>query len=206
MCMCICTSVSALCFLSSACGACVSLCVCLPPLSMHVCVHPTPLHPPSPPLSVRKWESELVSVWGGGGGNRIFWALLLYVCQTCCTSIAVTPPSLRLLLSKPEKAPKLLFFFSFFCFFTALREKKRCFHVFPPHHYQVYGHFAPTTLKSISYLLGYKSFPRTRRLLFICVCLCRISDVGTFLCHWFFSHAHRRSLLNAERITKGIWK
>lgn len=79
--------------------------------------------------------------------------------------------------------------FSFFFFFTSLWT------------------FAPTTLKSILYLLGYKSFPWMQKV-FFCECACRISDVRTFLyhlSHWFSAALVAYVLLNAGRVTEGIW-
>lgn len=62
--------------------------------------------------------------------------------------------------------------------------------------------FAPTTLKSILYLLGYKSFLWTQKV--FRECACRVSDVRTFLyhlSHWFSATLVAYVLLNAKRVT-----
>lgn len=134
------------------------------------------------------------------GMNGIFWdrSVLLCVCQTCCASIAHTrkATSPRLLLSTmPENSSDyaghsgvrtraVLSYFFFYFFLTGL------------------WIFAPTTLKSILYLLGYKSFLWTQKV--FRECACRVSDVRTFLyhlSHWFSATLVAYVLLNAKRVT-----
>lgn len=162
-------------------SVCVRMCLRVFITLINACVF---IHP----LSVMKWESELAS-----GEESYLLGFIICVpglLHIYCRKATIS----QTVAERAWKTPNI---------FAERCKRKRAVFIF--FSLPSLWTFAPTTLKSILYLLGYKSFLWTQRVLFICVCLCRISDVGTFLYHWF-SATLIAALLNAERITKGIWR